>query len=160
MRKIGWMVLVTVLMFGAFQSRVGAQSLYAGGGFGLNLTAFQPFDANFGFHLRFGGDFNRNFGAYFETGLYFSSGFTLELAAATYAKFSISRVVNPYIGVKLAISPVGYNVFVFKTNALVGLDFRVAKPVSLFIELTPGILIGGGEIFFNMNLLFGAIARF
>ena len=134
-----------------------AQSAYAGGGLALNLVTGTLL---FGFDLQVGSDdlFTKDFGGRFDAQLFVTPGFNLALGLDVYGRFSTGRIA-PYLGFGGQIVPTT-DPLLFIVHGLAGVDFRISRPVSLFLELTPGLAIQGGATAFDIGINLGVRARF
>jgi hypothetical protein len=158
--RITVLISTLFLMLGGFTLPAHAQAGLAGGGLVIDLTGGGTY---IGINLQVGSDslFSTNFGGRLTSNLEFTGGFGLDFGLDAYAHIHGSNLLTFNIGggATLFVVPNLY----LTPHAYFGLDARVIKNLSVFLDLMPGISIplqGQGGVAFEMYIIFGIRARF
>jgi hypothetical protein len=161
--RLVWLTALAIAC-GGWGLEAGAQGqsgAYVGGGINLNVSygAFY-----FGMNTVIGSDrlFGPGFGARLGVDFLFTPQIILGTAVDVYAVIPTGSPVsvNAGAGVGFYFVPGLY----LSPHALLGLDFRASKTISVFADFTPGVILNldnsGEGAGFSMNIRFGMKLRF
>ena len=150
------------LACGGWGSGAAAQQAagYFGGGLNLNVS-YGTF--LFGTHTMIGSGrlFGSGFGARVALDFMFTPQIVLGTALEAYAVIPTGSLVtvNAGAGLSFYFVPALY----LAPHALLGLDFRLSRTISAYVDLTPGLIFGLDNdqgLAFTMNVRFGTKLRF
>ncbi len=159
-QRITTLIAALFMVFGGFALPAHAQAGLAGGGLVIDVIGG---NALLGINLQVGSDslFSTNFGGRFTTNLLFSGGFGLDFGLDAYAHIHASKVMTFNVGggMTMFVVPSLY----LTPHAYLGIDARVIKNLSVFLDLMPGLSIplqGQADVGFELYIIFGLRARF
>ena len=159
-QSIKTLIITFMVVLGGFALPAHAQSGLVGGGIVVDVVGGT---ALLGINLQVGSDslFSTNFGGRLTTDFFFTADFGFDFGLDAYAHIHASKVITFNVGggATLFVVPSLY----LTPHAYLGIDARVIKNLSVFLDLMPGLNIplqGQGGVGFELYVMFGLRGRF